>query len=156
MKRYAVYAVALMMAAAASAASAQEKAGGKRGVFSGRSSYQQADLARVERNYLACLQSQNDGVVESAIAQVAHAKLYCPDECFAHLKEALSRMAVTGRTPAIRYKAYLAMLVFDHPAIFVKEQQAEFDTPEQLFSAIGARLQQSLIGYNDRKYVRPE
>jgi hypothetical protein len=156
MKRYAVFAVTLMMVAGASTASSQEKAGEERGVFASRSSHQRADLAKVERRYLACLQSLNDGVVESAIAQVAHLKLYCPGKCFAGLQGALSRLAVTGRTPAIRYKAYLAMLVFDHPAMFVNEQEAEYSTEGQLFTAIGKRLQQSLIGYSDRKYVRPE
>lgn len=156
MKRYAVYAVALMMGACTSTASPQVKAGEERGVFASRSSHQRADLAKVERNYLACLQSLNDGVVESAIAQVAHLKLYCPDNCFAGLQGALNSLAVTGRTPAIRYKAYLAMLVFDQPAMFSKEQEGEYKTESQLFTAIGKRLQQSLIGYNDRKYVRPE
>jgi hypothetical protein len=156
MKRYAVYAIALVMSAGASTASPQEKAGEERGVFASRNSHQRANLAKVERNYLACLQSQNDGVVESAIAQVAHLKLYCPDNCFAGLQGSLNSLAVTGRTAAIRYKAYLAMLVFDQPALFAKEQGAEYKTESQLFSAIGKRLQETLIGYNDRKYVRPE
>ena len=112
-----------------------------------------ARLGKVKRNYLSCLKSPNDGVVESSLAYCARIKMSAPWEDLSELKEAIDGVAVSGRTPAIRYRAYLVTLVFDSPAMFAREAGEDYQTSEQLFTALSKELQETLLGYSDRKYV---
>ena len=68
--------------------------------------------------------------------------------------QSLGSLAVAGRTPSLRYKAYLAGLVFDNPSIFTGTDVRKFDSSEELFASLSDRLQKVLIGSIDRKYVR--
>ena len=124
--------------------------------FSRLSTDNMAKVDKAKRNYLACLKSPNDGVVESSLAYCARIKLSVPWEDLSELKQAIDGLAVGGRTPAIRYKAYLVTLVFDSPGLFTQEAREDFQTSEELFNALSKRLQETLLGYSDRKYVRPE
>jgi len=123
--------------------------------FSAPEKYQNADLGRLEVAYLYSLGSDNNGVVESAIAQVAWMQMARPDVQVNGLKAALGCLSVNGRTPSIRFKAYLAGLVIDDPSMFALEGEGEYGTDGELFSALSGRLQKALIGQNST-YVRPE
>ena len=151
----AILTTAVIMAAAMTAFS-QSVNNGTPPVFSPADRYRVKDTLRLEKSYLACLQSENEGVVESSIAQSIWMKLSLPAARFEHAKAVLGSLSVNGRTPAIRYKAYLAGLVFDQPGMFAQEQGRTFETNEQLFTALSERLNALLLTYNDRKYVRPE
>lgn len=124
--------------------------------FSSLESHQKADLNTLRKNYKASLGSENDGVIESAIAHVVRMKMYLQAEDFSDLKGTIDWLAVSGRTPAIRYKAYLASLVLDNPGWFKEECCTEYAGTEEMFTALAKRLQQTLVGYADHKYVRPE
>ena len=115
-----------------------------------------AKLETAKRNYLFCLKSLNDGVVESGLAHCSRIKLSVPWADLTDLKEVIDGLAVSGRTPAIRYRAYLVTLVFDSPGLFAEEARQDYATSEELFTALSSRLQQTLLGYSDRKYVRPQ
>jgi len=148
--------VAMLAAGSLTGGVAQETVSGVRPVFSAAARYHTADARILERAYLGCLESTNDGVVESAIAQTARMKLALPELPFEKMQAALGILSVNGRTATIRYKAYLAGLVFDDPAMFVREGEVEYSSSEQMFSALGQRLQSTLLGFSDRRYVRPE
>jgi hypothetical protein len=64
------------------------------------------------------------------------------------LRESLGTLATGGKTAAIRYKAYLASLVYDSPSIFTGESGQEYAWDEDLINAIGARAQKALLGNN--------
>lgn len=128
----------------------------ERNVLSCAAMYQKAKLGSVEKSYVAALQSENDGVVESALAHVTRMKLCLPARDFPALEAVIADLVKSGRTPAIRYRAYLAALVFDGPELFKEEQATEFRTPEELYAAISHRLQASLLGFTEARYVRPE
>ena len=157
MKRYAMV-LAGMMIAGASFAQAQDAAVGAEGekYLADPARYSQVNLEKAQKGYKCCLQCKVDGVIETAIAQVVWMRLALRDREMTDLKAELDRLAVMGRTPAIRYKAYLACQVFDYPEIFGSVQKAGIESADDLFSALATRLQQTLVGYNDRKYVRPE
>jgi hypothetical protein len=143
-------ALAVVTALLATAAVAQT------GYFSSRERHRSADLDKVALRYAECLESCNTGVVESALAQAVQMKLYAPEKQFEVLTEKMNSLSVSGCQPSIRYKAYLASLVYDAPELFKQEQEEKFDNAEDLFSSISNRLQVTLLGAHDRKYVRPE
>ena len=107
-----------------------------------------------DRTYAPALASANDGVVESGIAHSVNAKIALPGGEFDRIRTALGSLAVCGRTPAIRYKAYLAGLVLDNPAMFAGTDPRGFLTTDQLFASLSDRVKELLIGSIDRKYVR--
>jgi hypothetical protein len=107
-----------------------------------------------DKTYAPALVSDNDGVVESGIAQSVNAKIAMPAGEFNKIRTALGSLAVCGRTPSLRYKAYLAGLVFENPSLFEGTDVRRFDSSEQLFASLSDRLQKVLIGSIDRKYVR--
>ena len=118
--------------------------------------YQHINVKSLERSFIFALDSDNNGVVESAIAHVARLKIEVPSARMERVKAVLGNLSVNGRTVGIRYRAYLAGLVFDDPALFAEAGVRNFDTSEQFFTALSGRLQNALLTMADRKYVRPE
>ncbi len=124
--------------------------------FSSREHHRTADLDKAAKNYAECLESCNTGVIESALAHAVQMKLYTPEKEFEVLHARVNSLAVNGCNPAIRYKAYIAGLVYDAPDLFKVEQGQKFENAEELFNSISKRLQVALLGAQDSKYVRPE
>lgn len=116
--------------------------------LSSRYSHLRANFEKVQRNYLAALASENEGVVQSAIAHVTKLRLVCPEREVRDLQTKISDLAVHGMTPAIRYRAYLASYVFDQPGLLLEEFKNDYRDDTELFNAIANRLQKSLLGYN--------
>lgn len=106
------------------------------------------NVRKIEKNYAACLTSANEGVVESAIAQSVRMKWALPSARLEDLRTGLGNLADRGKTVSIRYKAYLAGLVFDSPSIFNPGLGENCELDEDLFTAINLRAQQALLGYN--------
>ena len=65
-----------------------------------------------------------------------------------NLRGTLGTLATGGKTASIRYKAYLAGLVYDSPSIFGDESGQKYVWDEELFTAISTRAQKALLGYN--------
>lgn len=105
-------------------------------------------LERAGKAYLSNLSSDNDGVLESTIAYVTFMRAAAPAENMQEIEATLFRLSNNGRTPAIRYKAYLAGLVFANPKMFSTETAAEYATGDEFFTAVSSRLQKTLLGYN--------
>jgi hypothetical protein len=110
--------------------------------------YTETRVRSIEANYRACLTSANEGVVESAIAQSVKMKWAFPSMQLEDLRGSLGTLATGGKTAAIRYKAYLASLVYDSPSIFAGESEREYAMDEDLINAIGVRAQKALLGNN--------
>ena len=138
MKPAVLIAAALLMTATATSQEAS--------YFSGYASHQQANLDQAVTRYLGCLGSENEGVVESGLAHLGRMKLYYLDRPFPEAEQALTALLTTGRTPEIRYRAYLVETLFASPSAFRTEASAEYRTPDELFTAIAARLQQTMLG----------
>ncbi len=104
----------------------------------------------IKQNYGLCLETEVPGIVESALGAVAQLGLIMPETSFDGLKKGAERQSAIGSTPTIRFKAYLTSLILDNPQLFTKEREMRFDNADELFSAVTARLQKSLLGAMDR------
>ena len=107
--------------------------------------YKPMSAARMEYCYKGSLAFPVDGVVESALREIALFKLVHPDAQSRPLYEQVAVLAQEGRSPAIRYKAALVKLVFEHPGLFGADMQRDYLNDEQLFTAISDRLRDSLL-----------
>jgi len=156
MKTYSMLLMAGLLAAGAAGVKTQDRntEAGRYLAYPDCSNIKRMDQART--NYRWSLRSDNPGVVEGALAQIAYFSLCKRGFCTEEMIAAVASLAATGRTPAIRYRAYLAGLVIENPSMFSPEREARYETGEQLFSALAKRLQVTLLSYNDRKYVRAE
>jgi hypothetical protein len=146
MKRSAILFASFLTAAIASPVSGQTAgtaAGGPAGYR-----FSPAEVVRIEKNYVAGLRNMNDGVVESAVANGVRMRWALPASHLDGLRENLAVLSSEGRTPAIRFKAYLAGLVYDSPSMFAPESAKKYTWDDDLFAAIGSRAEKALLGYN--------
>ena len=127
---------------------------GSHDYFSTPASHRSVDIEKAQSAYKCCLEATNPGVQESAIAHLVWLKMQRPDAELTPLRACLDRLAVSGATTAVRYRAYLATLLLDSPGIFTGLEGQTFDTDVELFDAMSSRLQKTLLGYSDRRYVR--
>lgn len=114
-------------------------------VYASQDRYAQADLPRLEKAYVGSLEYPVEGIVESALREVARIKITHLDWESPALMERLEAIAREGVTPSIRYKASLVRAVFDTPELFALEGGRDFRTPAELYLAVARRLEDSLI-----------
>ncbi len=109
--------------------------------------YRNADLPKVSRNYLYCLRSDNTGIVESALAHVAYIRLALPAADLKDLKDAVRNLADKDCVPSVRYKAYLASMVFASPALFARIPDVPYADSREFFAAVDSQLRQDVPGH---------
>ncbi len=114
--------------------------------FADYRSHTAANLDTAAARYARGLDEGNEGALESILAHSARIKMYFPDKKFPALEEAVRKCAMNGPTRDVRYRAYLISTLFSSPAIFSGECRKEYRTPDELFYALSARLQESLLG----------
>ncbi len=114
-------------------------------VFASLNSYERADLGTLEKSFLSCLDCKVDAVVESAIAELTRLKLVQMTAESERIEEKIANLSMSGRSPSLRYMAYLASVVFDNPTLFVEESRRPFTTRSELFSAIADRLAHTVL-----------
>ncbi len=158
MKAQVMLAAAALVGALAVPAAAQQTdtVAKARPFFSGLEAHKKVNLVAARRAYRASLESGNDGVVETALAHIARMRMYMQADDFSDIKPAVDWLAVSSKTPAIRYKAYLTALVIENPKWFQEECCKEYVGSEEMFTALAERLKSTLVGLADAKYVRPE
>lgn len=137
-----------LILAAATAMGQGRQTAAERPCLSSKADYSVTRLDKARKNFIASLNSGNDGVVESAIAQVAHMRAMLPQVDLSDIEAAVDELANSGRTPVIRYKAYLAGLVFANPRMFSQEITVDYASGDEFFTAIASRLQQTLLSHN--------
>lgn len=140
MTRYALSLAALILAAPLSTV-AQQSTPDSRGLSEAR-------LLKAEKNYLACLSSENAGLVESAIAGIARLQMLYPERAFRTLREQLAALSLAGPAACMRYKAHLAVAVLDNPALMAPVSRAATLDNDELFTTIADRLRTTLLGYS--------
>ncbi len=97
-------------------------------------------IARAEKAYGDCLQSSNEGVVESALAHVAMMKLALPARGFSELESKVARLVKNAATPELRYKAYLALVALQHPEIFRNIGHQNYGGHDELYGVLANKL----------------
>jgi hypothetical protein len=108
-------------------------------------SYSTQKIDKAAKNYMTSLNMDNEGVVESALAQVAAMKLVAPAMEFSALREKVAGLVTSGRTPSVRYKASLALMVFENPEMFREVRNSQYEDSDQFFIAVAQRIQESLF-----------
>ena len=142
-----IIAAGLILAATMASGQTSQTAA-ERPCLSSKADYSVTRLERARKNFIASLNSENDGVAESALAQVAHMRAKLPGVNLPDIEATVDELANSGRTPVIRYKAYLASLVFAHPGMFSQETAVDYSSGDEFFTAIASRLQQTLLSHN--------
>lgn len=105
------------------------------------SAYRSLDLKRFEKPYVVCLRHAVPGVVESALRDVVLIRLAQPGAPCERIQEEVHRLAADGATPVIRYKAALASLVLENPAMFAVDSYLAFTTDADVFRHISKHLE---------------
>jgi len=104
-----------------------------------------ADKERIDKSYAVSLSADHNGLNESALAVVTMVKLDLPADEFPRIKDEIDRLVTEGKTPAIRYKAYLAKAVFANPAMFQEEAAHQYRDRDIFFSALAGRMTKVLL-----------
>ncbi len=97
----------------------------------------------LEKNFLWALNFDVDGVVEDALREIAKAKLEDPAFESKAIVEKVGELAEHGNSPAIRYRASLTKIVYEHPELFCGENLQCCKDGEELFSGIVHCLERS-------------
>jgi hypothetical protein len=118
--------------------------------------YRTTDMEIPCRRYLACLRADNDGVVESALGLVARIKLYTPSLEMNELMEVVSRLGAEGRTPSIRYRAYLVSMLLAKPEWFTMEGTRDYPHDQDLYFALSGRIAKTLLNPSTRPLARAD
>jgi hypothetical protein len=110
--------------------------------------YSAADMERLDKSYANSLSYPNNNVVESALATVTMIKLDVPADEFSLITEKIDDLVTSGETPVIRFKAYLAEMVFSDPGMFREEAVRQYENTDALFSALAERMTKTLLSSN--------
>jgi hypothetical protein len=113
--------------------------------FSDAQRHRSVDLTLVSKRFVDCLRSGNEGVLKSALAHATWMKLMVPERSFPALENEINGLVVAGVTPEVRYRASLATLVFQRPAIFVGEEGKDFEDGDDMFASIARRVNYSML-----------
>ncbi len=97
----------------------------------------------LEKNFLWALSFDVDGVVEDALREVAKAKLEDPTFESRAIMKKVEELAESGNSPAIRYRASLTKIVFEHPDLFCGDNLQCCKEGEEFFTGIVHCLERS-------------
>jgi hypothetical protein len=114
--------------------------------FSDVVAIQTTNLSTAEKQYAACLRMENDGVVESALAHVAMLKLMYPVKELATVAREVRNLMKNNASAEIRYKAYVVNHLISNPKLFASEARTTYESPDELFGALAARLHDVVAG----------
>jgi hypothetical protein len=134
MKTYAAVIATMVLAATASAQTTSVK------YFADETLYSSPNVLRAERGYVVCLGSENDGVIESALAHITMMRLMNAIDDNKTLQTKVAVLARTASSAELRYKAFLTKSVLENPAMFKNLATTSYDTPDELFGAVASRM----------------
>ena len=106
-------------------------------------------LNKAIKAYEYSLDFKLPAVAESAIYSVIVLKKYYPNNDFDDLKDMINDLAADGKTATLRYKAQLASLYFEYPALFKNiEFEKTTENPDKYFKMISDKLVDNTLALN--------
>jgi len=102
--------------------------------------YGQLSGVAAQQAFLAALHSENDGVLESALAHAAMVGLLRPSNDYGRVQQRVAAIARSAASPELRYKAYLTATVLEDPGIFRGLGSEGYTTADEFFGALASRL----------------
>jgi hypothetical protein len=98
------------------------------------------DFKKTAFAYLLCLNSPNQGVVESALGHVAFMRIAYPDIDLREIQEKVFDLSLRGATKPIRAKAFMTLQVFANPSGYKDAIQSNRGNGDGLFETIASRM----------------
>lgn len=148
MKPYKAFAAGLLLVSATALGQSNRQSPTKDSpYFASISSKSEEYVQKATDNYTLLLTSLNDGVVESSMAHLTYLYMGAPERDLKKARIIIKNLAESGRTPVIRYKARLSMMVFESPELFADGVNAASNDGDQFFLEIAAKVQKNLLGH---------
>jgi hypothetical protein len=95
-------------------------------------------------NYYKALNSENTGLIESAIVNIVKLKMYSPCMDYSRITDRLEELTESGPSDVIKYKSFIAILYLEHPERFnwisADETQEHITTIDEMFARIETQL----------------
>jgi hypothetical protein len=126
---------AVMLASASTAASQESEKAAAKKTYTVPCSWK-GDSRLIVNRYRDCLKSDNQGVVEAALAHILWMRVAAPCVDVTPLKADVERLSVKGKPATIRLRAYLTAMVFENPDEFKGIAQREYEGPNDLFASV--------------------
>jgi hypothetical protein len=108
------------------------------------------DLVTASSRYVDCFHINNEGVVASALAHAVWMKLARPDMAFTNLRTEINALALAAPSVDLRYRAHLASLVFDSPALFKGIESMDLEGDVELFASVAGRVSYTLLEQKEK------
>ena len=97
-------------------------------------------------NYYKALNSDNQGLIESAIVNVVKLKMYSPGLDYTKIQDKLNELMETGPTDVVKYKAFIAALYIEHPERFnwisASTDPSKVTTIDEMFARIENQIEE--------------
>jgi len=106
-------------------------------------------LFKARANYLRALNSDNDGLVESAIYNSLMLTIQHPEFDITPIVKKLQDLALSGESHVIRYKAYLSLSYLKDQDKFVGADELarllKYENPNKFFGFLDKQIKNSLL-----------
>jgi hypothetical protein len=145
--KYGVLILAGMFLMAATVPATAQESGTDKALYN-PGPYPHVNIKRIVKNFESGLRSSNDGIQESTLSHIIWLRLVRPDANLEPLQDKIAELVSSGRTPSIRYRAALAEMVLDSPALFAGMATVSYTTANEVFATVSDVAKQTLIGYN--------
>jgi len=136
---------AMMLASASNAAAQVPGAQTRPKTYTSPSTWT-GDSQKLVKAYRNCLRSDNPGVVESSLGHILWMRIAVSRVDITPLKSDVDELAITGKTAAVRLRAYLTAMVMENPDAFRTLSQQNFDGPHDLFASVASQAYASESG----------
>lgn len=118
--------------------------------------YTDAKIKRACDSYERSLNSEINGVVESAIINIMKMKTARPDFDYSCLAKTLEKLSFDGQTMLIRYKSYIAANYLKYPERFTWIKSGNYEELTRFFSKYESRLETQLEKLNQNLVASAE
>jgi len=95
-------------------------------------------------NYSNALNSNNDGVIESAIENLVKLKIHAPDLDFSKVTKRLDQLTEQGNTREIKYKSFIAYLYLEDAERFNWIASEDRDKKLKIVEELFVRLEKQI------------
>jgi hypothetical protein len=116
----------------------------EREYFAAPAAYAGINQQAMMKGYVRALSSENDGVVESALAHIAMIKLNLPGGDYRAAEKRIGELARKAASVETRYKAFLVKAILDEPALFPDVTTACFYSADEFFAKVASRMNNAL------------
>ena len=95
-------------------------------------------------NYYHALNSDNQGLIESAIVGIVKLKMYAPGMDYSQIQDKLNELMENGPTDVIKYKSFIAVLYIEDPERFkwisAAQDPSKITTIDEIFARIESQI----------------